>query len=112
MKIIEKLDVSKNETHIKNDSSATDYSVYEMAVPEKIVYFIMGAGVLFCIAYVFYRSFLISAVVSIFAVLYPSIRRKQIIVKRKKTLNLQFKDALYSLSSAVGSGSSDRKSVV
>ena len=86
------------------ETAQLDYSVYIMTKPEKILYFLLAAVVLFGIGYVFYRSPIISVIFSLLAFKYPAIRAKAIVKKRQKELGLQFKDMLYSLSSAVNSG--------
>lgn len=88
------------------ETAQTDYSVYVMTGAEKAVYIVLAAAVLFAVGYVFYRNVAISCLFALFAVKYPSMREKEIAEKRKKELVLQFKDMLYSLSSAVGSGKS------
>lgn len=88
-----------------------DYSVYNMSVLEWILYACMAGAILFLAAYIFYQSIILSTIFALFGLLYPKIRRKQIIENRQKKLNLQFKDMLYSLSSAVGAGNSVESAV-
>lgn len=94
----------KRDRNVSDD--AIEYNVYRMGFAERILNIILAAFVLFVIGYIFYRSVLISIIITPFALLYPKYRTKQIIAKRKKQLNLQFKDMLYSLSSAIGAGNS------
>ena len=61
---------------------------------------------MFAVGYVFYHSLILSALLALFAVKAPKIRTRQIIDKRKNQLSLQFKDMLYSLSSALSVGKS------
>lgn len=99
----------KNEhlTPTKNTNIAElDYAVYIMTKREKIVYTLLAAALLFAIGYVFYRSIIVSCLFALLAFKYPKIRAAQIALKRQKDLRMQFKDMLYSLSSAVGAGSS------
>ncbi|MEN8908268.1 MAG: pilus assembly protein TadB, partial [Clostridiales bacterium] len=56
--------------------------------------------------YVFYHNLLIAAGLSVLGVLYPRIRKKQIIEKRKIELNFQFKDMIYCISSSLNAGKS------
>lgn len=83
-----------------------DYSVYVMTPQERLVYILLAAVVLFAVGYVFYRSVIVSLLFCLLAVKYPDLREKEIAEKRQRELTLQFKDMLYSLSSAVGAGSS------
>lgn len=84
----------------------TDYDVYIMGKQEKIFTVLAAAVVLFGVGYVFYHNLILSAVVALFAVKFPKIRTRQIIDKRKSQLTIQFKDMLYSLSSALSVGKS------
>lgn len=98
-----------NENGAENEkviSAGIDYSVYEMSAKERLLYILAAVAVIFAIGYIFYRNFIVCLVLSPLALLYPKIRTKQIIVNRKKKLSLQFKDMLYSLSTAVGAGQS------
>ena len=87
-------------------SGAVDYSVYVMGLSERIMYILLAAAGLFVVGYVFYHSLIMSAIFAALGILFPKIRTQQIISARKRKLTLQFKDMLYSLSSAVGAGSS------
>lgn len=84
----------------------TDYDVYIMSRQERIGTMVLAAAVLFGVGYVFYHSIVLSALAALFCVKFPKIRTRQIIEKRKRQLTLQFKDMLYSLSSALSVGKS------
>lgn len=88
------------------ESGGLDYSVYYMKKAEYLVYLLLAAVAMFALGYIFYRSVIISVVVALLAFKYPPIRTKQIIAARRQKLNLQFKDMLYSLTSALGAGNS------
>jgi len=77
-----------------------------MSATERILYTFGAAVFLFCLAFVFYHSMFISLAVSCLAVFYPRLRSKELLVKRKNMLGLQFRDALYSLASSVSAGKS------
>ena len=97
----------KAEQHPEQEAGhGIDYSVYDMGVFEWIMYACLAGGVLFLAAYTFYQNVILSSLFALFGLLYPKMRRKQIIENRQNKLNLQFKDMLYSLSSAVGAGNS------
>ncbi len=95
----------KKEPEVKVDE-VTDYNMYVMTHKEKIIYIFIAAGVIFVVAYIFYRSIFLSIMMMPFALLYPKRRTHEIINQRKQKLTLQFKDALYSLSSSVSAGKS------
>lgn len=91
---------------LQQETTQMDYSVYIMTLQEKILYTLLAAAVLFGVGYVFYRSIIVSAIFAVLSVKYPEMRAKEIAANRQRALTLQFKDMLYSLSSAVGAGSS------
>jgi tight adherence protein B len=75
------------------------------------LYLVLAAAALFALGYVFYRNILVSFVFMLLAIKYPGMRQKEIAQERQRQLTLQFKDMLYSLSSAVGAGSSVENAV-
>lgn len=85
-------------------SDLTDYNSYELSLRERLLYTALASAVIFSVAYIFYRSFLLSSLLIPLALLYPGIKTRDIIARRKKELNIQFKDMLYSLSSSVSAG--------
>jgi len=95
----------------RTETGGLDYSVYYMSVPEKLGYTALAAAALFALGWIFYQSVPLAALMMIFAVKYPAIRTKEIIVKRREKLTLQFKDMLYSLSSALSAGNSVERSM-
>ena len=90
----------------QNQRSLVDYDVYIMSFKERVLYILAAAAVLFTIGFIFYHHIILSMLLTPFALLYPKIRTKDIIDKRKYELNLQFKDMLYSLSSSLTTGRS------
>ena len=82
----------------------TDYNTYVMGVRERALYTGAAAVVIFCVAFVFYRSVVLSALLTPLALFYPRFKTRDIIAGRKKELNIQFKDLLYSLASSVSAG--------
>ena len=91
--------------------NGTDYNQYTMSPIEWLFYAVAAGAVLFGVGWVFYQNVILSGLLAFGGVIYPKIRRKQIIANRKAKLNLQFKDMLYSLSSAVGAGNSVEKAL-
>ncbi len=83
-----------------------DYNTYSMSRKEKILYFLEGAAFIYAYAFIFYRSHIICILLCPLALLYPRIKTRSIIEKRKYELNIQFRDMLYSLSSALSAGKS------
>ncbi len=96
----------KEEEMVEREDGLTDYNVYVMGKTEKILNTVFAAAVLFAVGYIFYHNVILSALLMILAVKWPKIRTRQIIEKRKSQLTIQFKDMLYSLSSALSVGKS------
>ncbi|MDD2211919.1 MAG: type II secretion system F family protein [Clostridia bacterium] len=88
------------------NNTLVDYDLYVMSKKEWLFNFCLAAGFLFFVAYVFYRNIFLSLLVIPLAFFYPRLKTKEIIAKRKKELSLQFKEALYALSSSLMAGRS------
>lgn len=106
----------------KVNMQVTNYKVYYMSKTEKLLYMIAAFAVGAFVGYLFYGgigkdeygqatmvthvlNIAIPAIVGFVAAkFFLPIRTKQIIEKRKKQLNGQFRDMLESLSTALGSG--------
>lgn len=89
-----------------NGFELIDYNTYTMKPYERFLYILCAALVLMALGFVFYRSLIMSLLLTPLSLYYPKIRRRQIINKRKTELKLQFKDALQSLSSSLHAGRS------
>jgi tight adherence protein B len=83
-----------------------DYSDYSMSNKQKILYILVAFSFLYIIGLIFYNNFLVALFIGFCAYYYPNIRKKQIIKKRKQDLSIQFKQALFSLSTALAAGKS------
>lgn len=88
------------------DDRLTDYDVYVMSRREKLLYIALAAVVIFAVGMIFYQSPLLAGLLALSSAAFPKIRTRQIIAKRKKALNTQFKDMLYALSSSMSAGRS------
>lgn len=87
-------------------SGLTDYDEYEMSGKERVFYTLAAAVAIFVVGMIFYQRVVLALLLSLAALRFPKIRRKQIIRKRKQALNIQFKDLLYALSSSMSAGRS------
>lgn len=86
--------------------NASDYEVYSFRPVERIIYILLGALAGGVVSFVFYENLIVSSLVgAVGALVYPRIRKKQLIAKRKERLLLQFRDCLECLSTSLGSGS-------
>ena len=82
------------------------YDYYYMTKKETTLYTVLGALLFMAIGWVFYRSIIAMLIMAPLGIVFRNSMNQALIKKRKKNLMLQFKDMLYSLSSAVSSGSS------
>ncbi|HCC07671.1 MAG TPA: pilus assembly protein TadB [Clostridiales bacterium] len=81
-----------------------NYDTYSMTKVEKVKHFTIAYVFIFLISYLFYANIAISLLFSCSAYFYLEIKKKQIILKRKRQLLLEFKDAIYLLSTSFSSG--------
>jgi tight adherence protein B len=91
---------------VEREDGLVDYDYYNMSKKEQLLYTIFAAIVMFGVGFIFYKSVILSAVLMLTGLFFPGIMTKRIIEKRKAYLVLQFKDMLYSLSSALSAGNS------
>lgn len=84
---------------------STVYSEYHFSIKERILWFIVGFIGTYIVGYIFYEHLLLSFIVGVLGgFIFLPVRKKQIIEKRKKTLQRQFKEMLDSLSTSIGAG--------
>lgn len=104
---------SKAKKEIKssiNKSNLIDYNNYIMTRTEKVKYTAFAALLLFAAGYVFFRNIYLCIALSTVSFIFPVMARKHLIKKRKNNLNMQFKDALNSVSSSLAAGRSVEES--
>lgn len=90
----------------EQNKSLPDYSSYTMTFYERIFYIAIAAVFIYLVAFVFYRSHVISLLLTPLSLVYPRIRKGELLARRRRELNSQFKDMLYSLSSSLSAGKS------
>lgn len=87
-----------------------DYANYQMNFREWLTA-VISAGIGFSImGYIFYEKPMIICLMSLLGLLYPFVRRKHLLKTRKHVLNLQFKEAVQSLSASLAAGRSPESS--
>lgn len=89
-----------------NSPELIDYSVYHLSKNEKITAILVGAFFCFLVGYLFYMNVIVAGIFSLLGFYFTKIRRVQLRDKRKRELTLQFKQMLFSLSSALSAGKS------
>lgn len=81
-----------------------NYNEYQYSQKEWIRYFIEGLVISTIVGLLFYSNIIGVILLSPFGFYYVKMKRKEIIEKRKWQLNLEFRDSLLSISSALNAG--------
>ncbi len=95
----------------ERNKALPDYGTYTMTFSEKALYLAVAAVFIYITAFVFYRSHVISLMLVPLSVVYPRIKKGGLLARRRRELNTQFKDMLYSLSSSLAAGRSVENAV-
>jgi tight adherence protein B len=82
------------------------YTVYELTLLQKILAISVGSLLLFGVGYLFYHQWILSVLLMPGGMYAPRILRAYLLQRRRNTLNLQFKQTLFSLSSSLSAGRS------
>lgn len=92
---------------LKKDSLCSNsYDKYIYGSFEWLSYASIGVITMALIGWIFYRDLMITILCSLTGLLYPKIKKKQLIEKRRNILLLQFKDLLYYLGASLSAGKS------
>ncbi|MGF7049862.1 tight adherence protein B [Paenibacillus sp. DS2015] len=83
-----------------------DYSKYELGRVEKGMCIVVGGGLFYGVGYLFYHQWIISLLFSSAGLVIPRFWRKYMLERRRTSMSLHFKQALYSLSSSLSAGRS------
>ncbi len=81
-----------------------DYNDYHFSKREYVTYIVMGFILCLITAQLFYSNLILSLLLIPFIPLYISNKKKKLIAQRKWKLNIEFRDGLLSLSSALNAG--------
>lgn len=84
----------------------TNYGQYHLSRKQFIVAAIVAALLIYGAVYLFYHSVSLSLAAAVLGIAAPRHRRKSLLAQRKERLKLQFKEALYSLTSSLAAGRS------
>jgi tight adherence protein B len=75
-----------------------------LSMSQKLKFFLAGGSCVFVITYIFYDSIFISMLLSLGILFFQRNYENHLVIKRRQTLNDQFKDLLYAVSASVSSG--------
>ena len=89
---------------MKEGCTLQDYNIYIITTRWKLFYIFTASAAVFGVSCLFYRSVILAGILSPLGILYLKYKRKQLTAKRKRELNLQFKDLLTSLASSLSAG--------
>ncbi|WP_127570804.1 type II secretion system F family protein [Paenibacillus xylaniclasticus] len=92
--------------HDRNGLRLPDYSEYRLSPHEFMLSLAAGVAGLFIIAYTFYQSLPAAVMLSPAGALLPRYRKAGLLAKRRERLQLQFKEALHSVTSSLAAGRS------
>ena len=94
------------------DGALPDYRVYRFGTGEAFLVLLEGAAALLAISWLFYDTWIAAAVLSPLLIFWMKQVRMYRCAKRKEKLNLEFREALNSLSVSVRAGMSVENAVV
>ncbi len=84
----------------------TNYGQYHLSRKQFIVAAIAAALLIYGAVYLFYHSAILSFMAAALGIIAPRHRRNSLLAQRKERLKLQFKEALFSLTSSLAAGRS------
>lgn len=96
----------KDERAAFNELGLPIYDEYQMSKGQKVVTVGIASIVIFCLSYLFYMNYVVSILLASAGLLFPRMRKKQLIENRKRNLTSQFKNLLSSVSSSLAAGRS------
>lgn len=96
----------KSRGHPPKNGYSVNYNQYALNCKQKILSIMVPGVVLFLIGFMFYKLWMPAVMLSMLSLLYPKMHRAKLLERRKRELVNQFKNGLYSLSSALAAGKS------
>ena len=96
----------KREQSMRRGNSLPDYTEYRLSEKQFSLAAVVGGVIAFTAAYLFYRSVIVSLIFSAAGLLAPRQHRNSLLIRRRERLKIQFKEALYSLTSSLAAGRS------
>jgi len=90
----------------RRDSALQQYTVYILSKRQFIVSASVGYVLMYAAAYLFFRSVAAALVLAAVGLVAPRFYRASLLKRRRMNLTMQFKEALYSLTSSLAAGRS------
>lgn len=91
---------------VEAESSLPLYTEYELSKEEYGMALLTGIAVMSLIGMLFYKHWLGIVMIGSIGLYYPKLRRRSLLERKRSQLSMQFKQALYSLSSSLSAGRS------
>lgn len=91
---------------VEAESSLPLYTEYELSKKEYGMALLIGIAVMSLIGMLFYKHWLGIVMIGSIGLYYPKLRRRSLLERKRSQLSMQFKQALYSLSSSLSAGRS------
>ncbi|MFB5762845.1 type II secretion system F family protein [Paenibacillus medicaginis] len=83
-----------------------DYTVYRLSAGQRLGCILLSGLVFYGVGFLFYHHWVIAGMASLTGLLVPRYYSRFLLERRKAALSMQFKQALYSLSSSLAAGKS------
>lgn len=88
------------------NSKLPDYREYNLSKGQRLGSMIAGGLLFYVMGYLFYQNIIMSLILALGGLIVPRFWRRHLLERRRATLNLHFKQVLYSLSSSLSAGRS------
>lgn len=98
--------LKRKEKAVEIKSKHINYDVYHLSLRERTIVILVAGLVTGLIGFVFYKNIILSALLGLAGFIFPRIWRDTMIKRRKDKLLIQFRQALYCLSSSLTAGKS------
>ena len=95
----------------KWEATRKDYRTYHFTAKEAAKYLLEGVAVCAAADYLFYQNLLVLLFMLPMSVLFLKMQRKKCIIRQKRDLNYQFRDALTAMNVAIQAGYSAENAV-
>ncbi len=88
-----------------------NYNQYPLGKQEGLLYLVFAGVVLVIVGYIFYQNIIIGFALTPMALLFPPYVKKQKVEEQKKQLNIEFKEALYMITTSLTVGKSLERAI-
>ncbi|MGZ9583592.1 type II secretion system F family protein [Paenibacillus marinisediminis] len=97
---------SRSTVHAAADRGLPDYMSYTLSLKQYVLAVTLGVSMMGLVGYLFYQHWLGVCIIGSAGFAYPKMRRTSLLERRRSQLTIQFKQALYAISSSLSAGRS------